>query len=82
MFIIIALLVTIIAIGIDWLKDKSTLVATLDLNWFKYAAVFVSGAFLTGYLLNLPVAHDIFCATAGAAVYFFWTFIVNLFKKK
>lgn len=82
MYILIGLLITLAAIVLDWQKDKSSFLIALQTNWLKYAAIFVVVAFLTGYLFDLQAVHYIFAALAGAGVYFFWSFLVNLFKKK
>ena len=82
MFIIIALVVVLIAIVVDWQKDKTSFLAAVKSNWLKYLAILVTVSLLTGYLLDLAAARYIFAACAGAAVYLGWTLIVNLFKPK
>lgn len=82
MYILIALILTAIGFGIDWLKDKSTALLNLKANWIKYIAMFVAGAFLFGYVLNLQASRYIFAGLVTVGVYFFWTFIAGLFQPK
>ena len=82
MYILIALLLTVIAFVIDWLKDKTSADANIKANWIKYVAMFVAGAFLFGYLFQLQSVRYIFAGLVAIGVYFFWTFLANLFKPK
>lgn len=82
MYILIALFVALAAIILDWQKDKSSFMMALETNWLKYIVVFVVVGFLTGYLFELQIIRYVFAALAGTGVYFFWSFLVNLFKKK
>jgi hypothetical protein len=79
MFIITALLVSFAAIVLDWQKDKSSFMSALKSNWLKYTAMFVISAFFAGYVLGIAAVRIILVATG---IYFAWSLIVNLFKKK
>lgn len=72
--ILIALLMVVLAIIIDWQKDKTSFLTAAKMNALKYVGVF-AGVLLAAYLPWWAVG-----LAAGACVYFFWTLIVNLFK--
>jgi len=79
---LIAFLVAIAAFVIDWQKDKSSIKDNAVKNWIKYAAMIVVGGLYFGLFQKLAIARYINAGLVAAGVYFLWTFIVNLFKKK
>jgi hypothetical protein len=78
-YILLAVTLALIAIVIDWQKDKTSFVIAAKTNFLKYIAIVVIAGFFAGYALSLWWLRVLL---VGAGVYFFWTFIVNLVKTK
>lgn len=78
-YILLALLMALLSIILDWQKDRTSFAAAAQQNWIKYLVILVVGGFFAGYILEYWWIRIILVC---AGVYYFWSLLAGLFKSK
>lgn len=78
-YILLALVMALLSIVVDWQKDKTSFLYAAKTNVVKYLAILVVGGFFAGYLLDIWWLRIILVCTG---IYWFWSFFAGLFKSK
>jgi uncharacterized membrane protein (UPF0182 family) len=78
-YILLAVVLAIAAIIIDWQQDRTSFLQAAKDHALKYIAIVVVAGFFAGWVLQFGWLRVLL---VGAGVYFGWTFLYGLIKKK